>query len=102
MVKGDALPQSDQFCSALLAGAQLLSARIAALWEFPATVADAIEHAGSATESALARVLAQGDRIGMLRLLVDAGHFPPDDRMVLQGLGPAGLAVFEQLSNEEH
>jgi HD-like signal output (HDOD) protein len=98
---GDALPQSDDFCGALLADAQLLSARIAALWEFPATVAEAIGHAGAPGASALAQVLAQADRIAMLRLLADAGACAPDDP-ALQGLGPAQLAVFEKLSNEEH
>ena len=99
---GDALPQSDQFCVALLANSQLLSARIAALWEFPVTVSSAIEHAGSPGAPQLARVLEQADRIGMLRVLVDAGQYAPDDPFVQQGLDPAALAIFEKLSNEEH
>jgi HD-like signal output (HDOD) protein len=99
---GDALPQSDEFCAALLADSQLLSARIAALWEFPATVSNAIEQAGAKDALALARVLDQADRIGMLRVLVDAGQYAPDDPFVLQHLDPAALAVFEKLSNEEH
>ncbi|MES2757721.1 MAG: HDOD domain-containing protein [Pseudomonadota bacterium] len=99
---GDALPQSDEFSAALLADSQLLSARIAALWEFPATVSGAIESAGSPAAPPLARVLEQADRIGMLRVLVDAGRYAPDDPFVLQALDPAALAVFEKLSNEEH
>ena len=99
---GAVLPQSDQFCAALLSNARLLSARIAALWEFPATVSNAIERAGQPGAPPLAQVLATADRIGMLRLLVDAGHFGADDPIVRQGLDPAALAVFEKLSNEEH
>lgn len=96
------LPQSDQFCAALLSNAQLLSARIAALWEFPVTVSSAIERAGAPDAPPLAQVLALADRLAMLRLLVDAGQSAPDDPIVLQGLDPAAVAVFEKLSNEEH
>jgi poly-gamma-glutamate capsule biosynthesis protein CapA/YwtB (metallophosphatase superfamily) len=45
---GAALPQSDQFCAALLSNSRRLSARIAALCEFPVTVSSAIDHAGTA------------------------------------------------------
>jgi HD-like signal output (HDOD) protein len=98
---GDALPQSEHFSAALLADAQLLSARIASLWDFPASVSGAIELAGSPDAPQLARVLEQADRIGMLRVLADAGQLGPDDPL-LQALDPAALAIFEKLSNEEH
>ena len=99
---GDALPRSDQFCAALLPDAQRLSARIAALWEFPVTVSGAIAHAGLPDAAPLAQVLALAERIATLRLLVDAGVYAADDPFVLQGLDPAALACFEKLSNEEH
>jgi hypothetical protein len=35
-------------------------------------------------------------------MLDDAGQYAPDDPFVLQGLDPAAVALFEQLSNEEH
>jgi HD-like signal output (HDOD) protein len=98
---GAALPQSDQFCAALLSNARLLSARIAALWEFPATVSMAIEQAGLPGAPPPAQVLALADRIGMLRMLVDAGQLAAHDPRVLQGLDPAAAACFEKLSREE-
>jgi HD-like signal output (HDOD) protein len=100
---GATLPQSNEFCAALLPLARLLSARIAALWEFPVTVSMAIEQAGQAGRAdtpPLALVLALADRIATLRLLVDAGDMAADDPRVLQGLGPAGAACFDTLLHE--
>ena len=102
---GAAMPRSDQFCAALLPRARLLSARIAALWEFPVTVAMAIEQAGLPGQAdclALAQVLALADRVAMLRMLVDAGELAALDPRVLAGLGPSGAACFEKLRHEEH
>lgn len=98
---GAALPQSDQFRAALLSNARLLSARIAALWEFPVTVSIAIEHAGQPGAPPLAQALALADRIAMLRMLVDAGQLAADDPRV-EELGPAAAACFQKLSQEEH
>jgi HD-like signal output (HDOD) protein len=98
---GAALPRSDRFCAALLANARLLSARIAALWEFPVTVSIAIEQAGLPGAPPLAQVLALADRIGALRMLVDAGQLAADDPRVLRGLDPAAAACFEKLSHKE-
>lgn len=98
---GAALPQSDQFRAALLANARLLSARIAALWEFPVTVSIAIEQAGLPGAPPLAQALALADRIAMLRMLVDAGQLAADDARVRE-LGPAAAACFQKLSQEEH
>lgn len=99
---GDALPRSDQFCAALLSDARLLSARIAALWEFPVTVSGAIADAGLPDGAPLAQVLALADRVATLRLLVDGGVYAADDPFVLQSLDPAAVACFEKLSNEEN
>jgi HD-like signal output (HDOD) protein len=98
---GAALPQSDQFCAALLSNASVLSARIAALWEFPVTVSIAIEQAGVPGAPPLAQVLALADRVAMLRMLVDAGRLAAGDPSVLHGLGPAAAACFVKLSHEE-
>ena len=99
---GDALPQSDQFCAALLSNARLLSARIAALWDFPVTVSGAIEQAGQPDAPPLAQVLALADRIGHA---AGAGRRRP-----ARGRRPVCCRrstrprwrVFEKLSNEEH
>ncbi|MDB5962658.1 MAG: hypothetical protein JWP59_3952 [Massilia sp.] len=87
---GAALPHSASFAGALLADARRLSARIATLWEFPPGVAEAIEGG----PSALGAVLADADRLAMLRMLIDSGQLDPETASVL----PAGEAkVFEQL-----
>ena len=98
---GDTLPQSEQFCTALLAHAQALSSRIAALWEFPVTVSRAIAHAGQSGAPPLAQVLALAEHLAALRLLIDAGQVDGDDPSVLQGLDPAALACLEKLRNED-
>ena len=92
---GAALPVSPEFARALLADARQLSANIATIWDFPPSVAAAIEQAGTPTpESPLARVLAGAERLAMLRLLVDGGQLAAPQAAV-----PASeQAVFAQLS----
>jgi HD-like signal output (HDOD) protein len=97
---GEAMPASSQFCAALLPRARLLSARIAALWEFPVTVSVAIEQAGQTRAPPLAEVVALADRVATLRMLVDAGALTPGDPRV-QGLGTAGATAFDKLRHEE-
>jgi HD-like signal output (HDOD) protein len=97
----DALPWSDTFIAGLFGQARILSARIASLWEFPETVAAAIEAAGQPDAPPLAQALALGDRLGKLRMLVDAAQYAPDDHVVVDGLGEAALAVFDKLQDEE-
>ncbi|KQQ97113.1 HDOD domain-containing protein [Massilia sp. Leaf139] len=99
---GDAaLPWSDSFIATLFAQSRLLSARIAALWEFPDSVSEAIEGAGRDDAGALAGALALGDRLAKLRMLVDGAEYGADDPFVTEGLGEAALAVFEKLGDEE-
>jgi HD-like signal output (HDOD) protein len=100
MYSGDALPQSDEFIADLFAQARTLSARIAELWEFPDSVSSAIEQAGQPGSSPLAQTLALGDRVGKLRMLVDALEFTSDDPFVVNGLGKAALACFDKLHDE--
>jgi HD-like signal output (HDOD) protein len=100
MYSGDALPQSDEFIADLFAQARTLSARIAELWEFPVSVTSAVEHAGQPDSSPLAQTLALGDRVGKLRMLVDAIEFAPDDPFVVNALGKAALACFDKLHDE--
>lgn len=105
-VCGDAaLPWSDTFIAGLSAQARILSGRIAALWEFPETVCEAIasasQPAAQAPVPALAQALALGDRLGKLRMLVDAAEVAPDDPFVTAGLDDAALAVFDRLRDED-
>lgn len=97
----EALPFSDPFIAGLFQHARILSAQIAALWEFPATVAEAIGSAGRDDAGPLAQSLALGGRLGKLRMLVDAAQFPPDDPFVVDGLDEAALAVLSQLEDDE-
>lgn len=97
----EALPWSEPFIAALFTHARVLSARIAALWEFPETVAAAIEAAGRADAAPLAQALALGDRLAKLRMLVDGAQFAADDPFVTDGLSDAALKVFDKLQDEE-
>ena len=94
-------PKTAQFYASLTAHARTISTRIAAMWEFPDTVAAAIEQAGRADAGALARTLELGARIARLRMLIDAGSIAADDPGVTAGLDEAMLAVLEKLSVEE-
>ena len=98
---GDTLPHSDAFIAGLFAQARVLSARIAALWEFPEAVTQAIAAAGTSGAPPLAKALALGDRLAKLRLLVDGAVFQHDDPVVLDGLDRTALACFEKLQDEE-
>lgn len=95
------LPQSAQFHAALAEQARTLSARIAVMWEFPQAVADAIATAGHPGMSALPRTVALADRIGKLRMLVDAGQLDTEEPSVLAGLDEAMLVCFSQLNVEQ-
>lgn len=93
------LPQSDAFCAALFAAARSLSARIAALWDFPPAVAEAIAQDAA---TPLALTLARADRIAKLRMLVDAGQFAADDPFVTEGMDAAAKHCFDKLTAEDH
>lgn len=99
--KDGGLPQSDEFIGGLFAGARLLSARIARLWDFPETVAEAIADAGQPDAWSLAETLTLADRLGKLRMLVDAARLSPDDPFVTAGLDRAALACFERLRDDD-
>ncbi len=95
------LPQSDEFIAGLFAQSRLLSARIAALWEFPAAVTSAIELAGQPDAPLPAQTLALADRLSKLRMLVDAGKYAPDDPFVVTGLDETALACFDKLYDDD-
>ncbi|MET0981075.1 MAG: HDOD domain-containing protein [Telluria sp.] len=97
----EALPCSDQFVAGLFTQARILSARIAALWDFPQAVCEAIGSAGQLDAAAPAQALALGDRLAKLRILVDAAEYAPDDPFVVDGLSDAALAVFDKLRDED-
>jgi HD-like signal output (HDOD) protein len=83
---GGKVPASSVFGARLLACSRQLSAAIAAHWNFPPQVADAIGHAGEPGQDQLAQALAQGDRIAKLRLLIDAAVLAEDENLVTEGL----------------
>ncbi len=80
------VPGSGTFGVELFAASRLVSSVIAAHWDFPVEVVDAIARAGDPDASNLARALAQGDRIAKLRLLLDAEVIDEDDSFVTGGL----------------
>jgi HD-like signal output (HDOD) protein len=80
------IPGSSAFGAHLLAASRQLSSAIAAHWNFPAEVAEAIAHTGEPGQDHLAEALALGDRIAKLRLLIDAGVLSDDDSLVTDGL----------------
>ena len=98
---GDMLPHSDAFVAELFAQSRILSARIAALWEFPDAVTAAIGAAGSSGATPLAQALALGDRLAKLRLLVDGALFEADDPFVTAGMSQAALDCFDKLQDED-
>jgi HD-like signal output (HDOD) protein len=79
------IPGSGEFGVELLAYSRQLSAVIAAYWEFPSDVCEAIGYAGAADSPVLARVLSKADRMARLSLLLDARVLAQDDPLVLVG-----------------
>ena len=92
------LPYSAHFCTHLFSEARALSSRIAALWDFPASVAAAIEESGQPGATGLAQALAYGDQVAKLRMMVDAGLLDP---AVADAMGPAARDVFDKIKNED-
>ncbi|WP_020652137.1 HDOD domain-containing protein [Massilia niastensis] len=97
IVPAGALPDDEDFGAALRAAARILSARIAAQWELPQAVGQAILHAGQG--GALAQVLATGDRLAKLRLLLDAGV--PGHARAAAALPAAERSVFDRLRQDD-
>ena len=95
------LPDSDAFCDQLFTQARILSARIGALWDFPATVTGAIAQVHQPNGSTVAAALAQSDRASKLRMLVDAGSFAADDPFILASLTPEIADCFDKLKYGE-
>lgn len=95
------VPGSSDFGLQLLDEGRMLSAAIARHWDFPASVADAIAHAGDPGEENLAQALALGDRIAKLRLLIDAHVIDEDDDFVSEGLDNFQRRCLGKLSNVE-
>jgi HD-like signal output (HDOD) protein len=93
------VPRSAEFGAQLIASSRRLSASIARHWDFPVSVADAIAQANDPGESKLAQVLALGDRIAKLRLLIDNFMLLPDDALVMEGLDAFQRRCLGKLSN---
>jgi HD-like signal output (HDOD) protein len=97
--EGGKMPRSSEFGARLLDCSRELSAGIAAHWEFPAEVCDAIAQAGAPGESHLAQALSLGDRIAKLRVLIDDYVLTPDDDLVTAALNPFQRRCLGKLSN---
>lgn len=95
------LPQSPQFHAALADHTRTLSARIAAMWEFPVAIATAIAHTGQASLSPLVRTLTAADRLAKLRMLAEGGQFGLDVPSVLASLDESMQACFTRLGAEQ-
>lgn len=96
------LPQTPQFYAALAEHGRTLSSRIAAMWEFPASVASTLAHAGHPSLSAPVRTLATADRLAKLRMLADAGQLGLDQASVLAGLDQSMQDCFTRLGVDQH
>jgi len=95
-----ALPASDAFVGALFDHARRMGHGIALHWEFPETVAGAILEGGAADATPLAEVLATGDRLAKLRLLVDSGAIAPDDPAVAAFVGTRLRPCYDRLADQ--
>lgn len=92
------------FCSALLRHTRALSCSIAREWNFPDSVSLAIEEqAGfnTAKMSQLGKVLALGDYLAKVRILVDHNRLTEGDPRVLKGLSPLALQAYRELLEAE-
>ena len=93
------IPGSSEFGAQLAAASRELSAAIAAHWQFPDTVTDAIAQAGDPGESRVAQALQLGDRIAKLRQLLDKGVVQDDDSFITQGLDAFQRRCLGKLEN---
>jgi len=80
------IPGSSEFGERLFAVSRGLSSTIAAHWEFPPVVVEAIATAGQPGATTLARTLERGDQIAKLRVLIDAKVVDEEDDLVTEGL----------------
>jgi len=85
-VESGKIPGSSEFGERLFRVSRGLSATIAAHWEFPREVVNAIATMGEPGATVLARTLERGDQIAKLRVLVDADVVDEDDDLVTEGL----------------
>lgn len=95
---------SAPFCSTLLRYTRSLSCSIAREWNFPETVSAAIEEqAGfnTAKMSTLGKILALGDYLAKVRILVGNDRLTEGDPRVLKGLSATALETYRELANVE-
>jgi HD-like signal output (HDOD) protein len=95
------IPGASAFGVQLLASSRELSSAIAAHWNFPEEVVEAIVHAGQPGADHLAEALSLGDRIAKLRLLIDAHVLAEDDALVTDGLDNFQRRCLGKLANLE-
>lgn len=95
------IPSSPEFGAQLLAASRELSAAIAAHWDFPDSVVDAIAQASDPGDSRGAQALALGDRLAKLSQLLERGVLQDDDRFItsLDGFQRRCLGKLENLDS---
>lgn len=96
---------SGAFCSRLLKHARAISCSISSEWNFPEAISKAIEEQGSVFNTAqmtpLGKILALGDYLAKVRMLVDNDRLTQGDPRVMKGLPPEALACFQTLAEFE-
>lgn len=96
---------SSAFCSRLLKHARAISCSISSEWNFPENISKAIEEQGSIFNTAqmtpLGKILALGDYLAKVRILVDNDRLTQGDPRVLKGLPPEALSCFQTLAEFE-
>jgi HD-like signal output (HDOD) protein len=96
---------SGAFCSRLLKHARAISCSISSEWNFPDGISKAIEEQGSVFNTAqmtpLGKVLALGDYLAKVRMLVDNDRLTQGDPRVMKGLPPEALSCFQTLAEFE-
>lgn len=104
--QGNPHPQigSAPFFSALLRHTRTLSCSIAREWNFPESVSQSIEEQGSfntANMSDAAKVLALGDYLSKVHMLVANNRLTEGDTRVLKGLTPHAVQCYRDLAEVE-
>lgn len=101
MADGDQLLGSASFFNSFIGYGRTLSCSIAREWHFPETVVKAIEEQGATPNTAhmspLGRVLALGDYLSKMAVLIGDERLRADDARLMKGLSPTALDCLDAL-----
>ena len=101
VAKGSKQLGSPMFCARLLHTARTLSCSIGQEWNFPPSVTCAIGEQASlhdpACMSPLGQLLATGDYVSKLGILIEQGRLSEDDSGWFEGLWPEALSCYHSL-----